>query len=304
MLGLAGVVTALAIDRLPGTGGHVPAKGLVASPSQPIDLPGIVLAGLASIGLGLVIGPRGAADRDRRRARDFCSCKRRARTRRPSSARSSRAAGAFAGLSFLFGSPVIAAVILIEATGLGGPMLPLVLVPGLFAAGIGSLVSIGMGSMTGLSLGSIALSPLALPDFARPDFVRLRLDGRDWPIAVAIVVFPIFRGSRRRSCVMADRRRMLVVPALGLAVAGIAIGFHAITDKGVSEVLFSGETALPGLVTNADSWSVGALAGADRLQGTRVLAVARRLPRRPGVPRDVPRGDRRRAGLSPAGASR
>ena len=45
-------------------------------------------------------------------------------------------AGAFAGVSFLFGSPLIAAVILIEASGLGGPRMPLVLIPGLLAAGI------------------------------------------------------------------------------------------------------------------------------------------------------------------------
>jgi hypothetical protein len=38
------------------------------------------------------------------------------------------AAGSFSALSFIF-SPVIAAVILIEATGLGGPKLRLTLIP-------------------------------------------------------------------------------------------------------------------------------------------------------------------------------
>ena len=59
------------------------------------------------------------------------------------------AAGSFAALSFIFASPLIAAVILIEAGGIGGPRLPLILLPGLMAAGIGSLVSLGMGSFTG-----------------------------------------------------------------------------------------------------------------------------------------------------------
>ena len=45
------------------------------------------------------------------------------------------AAGTFAALSLIFASPLIAAVILIEATGLGGPRLPLILLPGLLAAG-------------------------------------------------------------------------------------------------------------------------------------------------------------------------
>jgi hypothetical protein len=40
----------------------------------------------------------------------------------------------------------------IEATGLGGPKLPLVLVPGLLAAGIGSLVSTRHGIVDGPEL--------------------------------------------------------------------------------------------------------------------------------------------------------
>src|SRR5436189_1599873 len=55
VLAIAGVVTAFAITRLPGRGGHAPAHGLNMSRVGPIDLPGVLLAGLASIGLGLVI---------------------------------------------------------------------------------------------------------------------------------------------------------------------------------------------------------------------------------------------------------
>src|SRR5438034_11521157 len=78
------------------------------------------------------------------------------------------AAGSFAAVSTIFGSPVIGAVIIIEAAGLGGPTLPLVLLPGLLAAGIGSLVFIGMGGWTGLSTSAWALSPFALPTFSGP----------------------------------------------------------------------------------------------------------------------------------------
>jgi H+/Cl- antiporter ClcA len=58
-LALAGVLTALAILRLPGRGGHVPADGLKTggAPTKPIELPGILLAALATLGLGLVLGP-------------------------------------------------------------------------------------------------------------------------------------------------------------------------------------------------------------------------------------------------------
>ena len=60
-LALAGLLTALAIQRLPGHGGHVPADGLKSggAPTPPIDLPGVLLAALATLGLGLVLGPEG-----------------------------------------------------------------------------------------------------------------------------------------------------------------------------------------------------------------------------------------------------
>src|SRR3954454_1616190 len=59
VLGLAGLVTAAAIVRLPGKGGHVPAEGLKVGgdPVQPLELPGIILAAFATIGGGLVLGP-------------------------------------------------------------------------------------------------------------------------------------------------------------------------------------------------------------------------------------------------------
>ena len=87
------------------------------------------------------------------------------------------AAGSFAAVSFLFESPMIAAVLLIEAIGLGGRQLTFVLIPGLLASAVGSLVSIGLGSFTGLSTSGYAIGLLDLPDFRAPDPGRLRVDG-------------------------------------------------------------------------------------------------------------------------------
>jgi H+/Cl- antiporter ClcA len=58
-LALAGAVTAFAIARLPGHGGHVPAEGLKTGgePTLPVELPGVLLAAAATLGLGLVLGP-------------------------------------------------------------------------------------------------------------------------------------------------------------------------------------------------------------------------------------------------------
>ena len=58
-LALAGLLTAIAIQRLPGHGGHVPADGLKTGGPlmKPIELPGVLLAAIATLGLGLVLGP-------------------------------------------------------------------------------------------------------------------------------------------------------------------------------------------------------------------------------------------------------
>ena len=57
MLAVAGVLAALAIVRLPGRGGHIPYGGIKAGTAKPAELPGILLAALATLGLGLVLGP-------------------------------------------------------------------------------------------------------------------------------------------------------------------------------------------------------------------------------------------------------
>ena len=257
VLAIAGLITAFAIVRLPGRGGHIPAEGLNPSPTQPIDVPGVILAGLASVGLGLVLGPEAplmamggglgllAIHLLRRDAPDEVGAV-------------IAASATFAALAFLFGSPLIAAVILIEAAGLGGARLPLVLVPGLLASGIGSLVWIGMGSWVGLSTDDISLNALKLPEFVEPGFGDF-----GWTIllaiAVAVVTFVIFRLARETQRV-ARWRPFLVLPTIGLVVSGLAIAFTQTTDKGVEQVLFSGQSAMESLAADPGAWSLSALA--------------------------------------------
>jgi H+/Cl- antiporter ClcA len=134
----------------------------------------------------------------------------------------------------------------------------LVLLPGLLASGIGSLVWIGMGSWTGLSTAEISLSPVHLPDFARPDLADF-----GWTVLlaaiVAVLTFAIFRLARA-VLRFASARPFLVTPVIGLAVSGLAIAFSQAADKSVNEVLFSGEFSLGPLVQNPAAWSLSALA--------------------------------------------
>jgi H+/Cl- antiporter ClcA len=258
-LALAGVLTALAIDRLPGRGGHVPADGLTTggAPTQPIELPGVLLAALATLGLGLVLGPEaplialgmGLAILAVRLVRKDAP---------QQVVGLMAAAGSFAAVSTIFGSPVIGAVIIIEAAGLGGPTLPLVLLPGLLAAGIGSLVFIGMGDWTGLSTSAWALSPFSLPPFPGPGWGDF-----GWTIvlaiAAALVVFVIVEIARWTTRVVSTRPFVLTTAA-ALVVGGLAIAFNQATDQRTDVVLFSGQDAFASLLKDASTLSLTTLA--------------------------------------------
>ena len=256
---LAGLLTAFAVVRLPGHGGHVPADGLKAGgpPTRPIDLPGVLLAALATLGLGLVLGPEGplialglglgtlAMRLVKRDAPD-------------QAVGLMAAAGSFAAVSSIFGSPVIGAVLIIEATGLGGPTLPLVLLPGLLAAGVGSLVFIGLGSFSGFSTAAWPLSPFPLPPFGGPGWGDF-----GWTIllavATAVVVFAIMELARWAKRLV-DQRPFLLTIAPGSAVGGLAIAFAEATGESPDAVLFSGEEAFGSLFGQAATISLSTLA--------------------------------------------
>jgi H+/Cl- antiporter ClcA len=258
VLALAGLITAFAIERLPGRGGHVPADGLSTGgrPTQPIELPGVMLAALATLGLGLVLGPE--APLIALGAGLGILAVRLARKDAPNQALSiMAAAGSVAAISTIFGSPVIGAVVIIEAAGLGGPTLPLVLLPALLAGGVGSLIFIGMGSWTGLSTSAYALDPLALPAFSRPDLAEF-----GWTVllavAAAIVTFAIIEVARMSQRVVSTRP-FLLIPAAALVVAGLAIAYSQSTGEPTDAVLFSGQDAFGPLVNEASTLSLSTL---------------------------------------------
>ena len=165
------------------------------------------------------------------------------------------AAGSFAAISTLLGSPIAGAFLLMEASGLGGPTLGLVLVPGLLAAGIGTLIFVGFDSWTGH--GTFSLAVPNLPPFGHPNIAEF-----GWAIVVglaaAIVAFGIrWLGLYLRPFV--ERRLLLLTPVVGLAVGGLATIFAEWSGKSFTLVLFSGQSALPSLLENSATFSVGTL---------------------------------------------
>ena len=257
VLAVAGVLTAIAIIRLPGRGGHIPYEGIKAGAPKPAELPGILLAALATLGLGLVLGPE--APLIALGSGLAILAVRLVKKDAPDQVMAVLAASAaFAAIATIFGSPVIGAIILIEAAGLGGPMLSLILLPGLMSAGIGSVVFIGMGHWTGLSSSAYSLGPLSLPAFS-----DLTAADFGWAIvlavAAALATMAIIDLARWSAGVVA-RRPWLLLPAAALAVGGLAIGFAQITHQPADTVLFSGQDAFSSLIKQGSALSLSTLA--------------------------------------------
>jgi chloride channel protein, CIC family len=258
-LALAGAITAVAISRFPGRGGHVPADGLQTGgkPTSPIELPGVVIAATATLGLGLVLGPE-APLLALGSALGILAIKLVKKDAPDQVLGLMAAAGSFAAISTVFGSPVIGAVIIIEAAGIGGSMLTLVLLPGLVSAGIGSLVFIGLGSWSGLSTSAWALAPFPLPPTPGPgrsDFFWTILVA----LAAAVVVFAIMELGLLLKHVVEQRIVPLTIAA-GIAVGALAILFAEVTDQPASAVLFSGQEAFGSLFAASGTIALTTLA--------------------------------------------
>jgi chloride channel protein, CIC family len=251
----AGLIVGLTVRYFPGKGGEVPVDGFKAGGLPvPVNLPGIAIAAAVSIGLGAVVGPEGPlvalggglaylivwlVKRDL-----------------PAQAGVVIAvAGSFAAISTLLGNPLAGAFLLLEASGLGGPMAAEVLVPGLVGAGVGALIFVGLDSLTGYGTFSLAIPHI--PPAVAPTIAEF-----GWAIAIgiaaALVCWAIRNGALRLRPIV-EHSPVIMTTAVGLATAGLAIAYALGTNKSASDVLFSGQSALPNLVDNSATFSVGAL---------------------------------------------
>jgi H+/Cl- antiporter ClcA len=255
LLILGGVLVAAAIKYLPGSGGHKPADGLkVGGVAKAAELPGIALAALITLGCGAVLGPeaplialggglcawavRHALKGDASRADVVLA-----------------AAGSFAAISTLLGSPLVGAFLLMEAAGLSSAMLELVLLPGLLAAGIGALVFTGLGHWTGL--GTFSLAVPGLPHIGRPNIAEL-----GWAVVVGLAAAVIIAAIRRLALLVrpsVERRILIATPVAGVVVAGLAVLFSHVTGENTKYVLFSGQNELSPLFAHRAAFGAGAL---------------------------------------------
>src|SRR3954451_4819467 len=255
LLTLSGLLVALAIRRLPGIGGHSPADGFkAAGPVPPVELPGIFCAALATLALGAVLGPEAPLIL-MGSGLGVLAVRLASRDAPPRAAAVMAATGSFAAISSLLGSPLVGAFLLLEASGLGGPTLLLVLVPGLLAAGLGTLIFLGLDSLTGLGTFSLAIPGL-------PAFDHLTVAVFGWALVLGALAPFLGRGISGLAVAVRARvepRMLLLTPVLGLTIGALAVGFAEATGKDASFVLFSGQSALGPLVDHSTEWSIGAL---------------------------------------------
>ncbi|MFJ4673993.1 chloride channel protein [Kitasatospora purpeofusca] len=263
---LAGLLLAPIVTRVPGRGGHIPVDGMGGPPVPPRAVPGVVLAALACLPLGAVLGPEaplmamggGLALLAVRRSRRAAS---------PQLVPVLGAAGSAAAISTIFGSPLVAAVMMIEAAGLGGPQLLLLIMPCLLASGVGALVFTGFGHWTGLSVGALSLPsepPAGIPDPG--DFL--------WglPVAVAVTLVCVsgqLLGHRVKAFTVGDPGRAVPAPttrqtALRTVLCAVAVGgciaaYALLTGRSPEEAALSGQATLGTLAANPAAWSVFAL---------------------------------------------
>ena len=235
---------------LPGDGGHEPLEGLAVTPTPIAHAPGIVLAALATLSFGAVLGPEapvvalGGAI-----AVALTSFVRLGQHQQALLS----LAGSFAALSALFGGPLVGGVFLLEsAVGLGAQAIP-VLVPGFVAAAIGYLIFIGFGDWGGLDTPGLVVP--ALPLYDGTYLVDLAL-AVGVGIVAALVIVPL---KRMAAGLEAVGKARLGMPALLLA-GGLAIGLLAyaagLLGADSQDVLFSGQAAIPALLAETSTFVV------------------------------------------------
>ncbi len=253
---LCGLLVALTIRYLPGNAGHSPAFGFVmgGGPAAGRELPGIALAAVTTLGLGAVLGPEapliaiggGLAALAVRLANKDAP---------PMALMMMASAGSFAAISTLLGSPVLGAFLIMEVAGVSGMTLSLVALPGLLASGIGALVFVGLDNWTGL--GSFSLALTSVPPAMPPTLATM-----GWALVMGVagaVLGWLIRSVALWLRPIVHWNRVLVTAALGLLIGLTAMAYQLISGRSFTQVLFSGQDALPELVEHAADYSLGVM---------------------------------------------
>jgi H+/Cl- antiporter ClcA len=257
-LALAGLLVGAVVVTLPGRGGHQPVNGLGGTPTEPSFVPGVALAALAGLPLGVVLGPEAPLIGLGMGVAVWLS-----RVVRLSPHGRLEAligtAGAAAAVAVILGSPLTAVVLLAEVVAVaGGPVIAATVVA-LLGVGVGSLVFTGLGDTAGVKAQSLQL--VQLSSVPSPDLADL-LWGVPVGVVAAVVMTGLFSGARRIADSVNAMGKGRVVGAtvvIGLAVAASASAYAVVTGNNPFDVASSGSETLEELTSDPAAWGTSAL---------------------------------------------
>ncbi|TKR23487.1 hypothetical protein FA014_11025 [Cellulomonas hominis] len=150
--------------------------------------------------------------------------------------------GASGAISTLFGGPLVAGIMLLEAGA--GALAAAALLPPLAAAAVAYVLVTGFGDWAG-----VPVSGLAVPDL--PEYDRVRPGSLLLALAVGVVAAVVITGVRRLArALRAAGPRLGRLPLLlgsGLGVGALALAAGAL-GADPRDVLFSGQSSIPALV--------------------------------------------------------
>ena len=216
-------------------------------------MPGVLLAGAASLVLGAVLGPEGPLIA-LGAGLAVLSVRRFSRLGSTDATAILAAAGATAAISDVFGNPLVASIMFLEILGLGRRQAMLVVLPCLASSGVGALVFTGLGSWSGLETGSLAIPGL--------DPAPLTIGDVLWSIPIGIAVafgtWAVFQLGRRTASWVTERTMTYTILA-GIVVGGLAAVYAVTTGHSPADVALSGQVTLETLAGDPGAWSAGAL---------------------------------------------
>src|SRR5262245_32589292 len=186
---IGAVLVWLARRFLPGDGGHPPLKGIGGDPIPWRHGPSILLAAFGTLAFGAVLGPEAPLIA----IGSVVGMIAVALARRPIAGQGRvvlSTAGSFAAVSALFGGPLVAGVLMLEAGLAAGSALTPALIPGLVAAAIGYVLFVGLGSWGGLNTTRLAVPGL-------PEYQGTHIRDLFLAIAVGLVTAVAIAGVRR-----------------------------------------------------------------------------------------------------------
>jgi H+/Cl- antiporter ClcA len=246
---LGGLIVWVARRFLPGDGGHNPNEGLNMSPTPWRYAPGVALAAFGTLAFGAVLGPEAPLIA----LGSIVGMAATSLVKVPARAQQVVAtSGSFSAVSALFGGPLVAGILMLEAGVAAGAALLPVLIPGVVAAAVGYVLFVGLGDWGGLSTAG-----LTLPDLPAYDGTSVLDLALSIPVGVvaAIAMTQVHQLSARVERLSARVGMLWALVGGGLAVGLLAQGARSISDAVPPEILFSGQAAIPDLFTE----STGAL---------------------------------------------